>query len=123
MFEPSITELCRRLRRNQPPAEERFWKALKLNRFAGYKFRRQHPITYQSIQGKRNFFIPDFYCADKKLIVELDGKIHNFQKDYDDNRDFVLAQLGLMTIRVSNSELEKSIEAVATRILRALQSR
>jgi very-short-patch-repair endonuclease len=105
MFEPSIIELCRNLRRNQTPSEARLWKRLKAKQFDGYKFRRQHPIIYESRQGIRRFFIPDFYCSERNLIVELDGKIHEFQKDYDDNRDFVLAQLGLKTIRILNEEL------------------
>ena len=123
MFEPSITELCKRLRRNQTPSELRLWKLLKAKRFDGHKFRRQHPIIYQSIQGKINFFIPDFYCSEKNLIVELDGKIHEFQKDYDDNRDYVLSQLGLTTIRILNEELEHSLEEVSTKIFRVLQAK
>ena len=122
MFEPSIIELCRKLRQNQTPSELRLWKRLKAKQFAGYKFRRQHPIIYQSRQGVRSFFIPDFYCAEKKLIVELDGKIHEFQKDYDNNRDEVLAQLGLKTIRILNEELDSGFEGVSDKILFALQS-
>lgn len=123
MFEPSITELCKQLRRNQTPSELRLWKILKAKRFDGYKFRRQHPIIYQSIQGKRSFFIPDFYCSEKNLIIELDGKIHEFQKDYDENRDYVLSQLGLTTIRILNEELEKSLEQVAVKILLTLRAK
>ena len=122
MFEPSITKLCRELRQNLTPSEIRLWKELKAKRFYGYKFRRQHPIIYQSIQGKRSFFIPDFYCAEKKLIIELDGKIHEFQKDYDENRDFVLAQLGLKTIRILNEELQPNMEKVMKKIFEALQT-
>ncbi len=121
MFEPSIIELCRKLRKNQTAAETRLWKALKAKRFSGYKFRRQHPIIYQSIQGKRSFFIPDFYCAEKNLVIELDGKIHEFQKEYDDNRDFILAQLGLKTIRILNDELQPNLDSVSTKIWMALQ--
>ena len=122
MFETSIIELCRKLRQNQTPSELRLWKRLKAKQFAGYKFRRQHPIIYHSQQGVRNFFIPDFYCAENKLIVELDGKIHEFQKDYDNNRDVVLAQLGLKTIRILNEELDMSFEDVSKKIQLALRS-
>lgn len=123
MFEPGITDFCRQLRKNQTPSEVRLWKALKHNRFAGYKFRRQHPVFYQSTEGKKRFFVPDFYCTEKNLVIELDGKIHEFQKDYDDNRDMVLSQLGLKTIRILNGELERSIGAVASKILMELKAR
>jgi very-short-patch-repair endonuclease len=122
MFEPGIIELCRKLRQDQTPSEARLWRRLKAIQFVGYKFRRQHPIIYSSQQGLRKFFIPDFYCAEKLLIIELDGKIHEFQKDYDDNRDLILAQLGLRTIRILNEELEQNIETVFKRILTALQA-
>ena len=121
MFETSITELGKQLRKNQTPSEKRLWKILKAKRFDGYKFRRQHPIIYQSIQGKRSFFIPDFYCSERNLVVELDGKIHESQKDYDDNRDLILSQLGLKTIRILNEELEQNIELVTAKILKHLR--
>ena len=121
MFETSITELGKQLRKNQTPSEKRLWKILKAKRFDGYKFRRQHPIIYQSIQGKRSFFIPDFYCSERNLVVELDDKIHESQKDYDDNRDLILSQLGLKTIRILNEELEQNIELVTAKILKHLR--
>ena len=121
MFETSITELGKQLRKNQTPSEKRLWKILKAKRFDGYKFRRQHPIIYQSIQVKRSFFIPDFYCSERNLVVELDGKIHESQKDYDDNRDLIFSQLGLKTIRILNEELEQNIELVTAKILKHLR--
>ena len=121
MFETSIIELCRQLRQNQTPSEVQLWKRLKAKKFSGYKFRRQHPIIYESRHGIRKFFIPDFYCAERKLIVELDGKIHEFQKDYDDNRDFALAQLGMRTIRILNEEL-RNMDSVLEKISDALQA-
>ena len=123
MFEPSIIALCRKLRENQTPSEIRLWKALRHRRFVGYKFRRQHPIIYESIQRERKFFIPDFYCAEENLVIELDGKIHDFQKDYDENRDEVLATLGLRTLRIKNEELEQGMQTALDKIWTVLQSR
>ena len=61
---PPILAAARELRQPQTPMEQRLWTRLRDRQFSGYKFRRQHPIGY---------FIVDFYCADRKLIVEIDG--------------------------------------------------
>ena len=53
--------------------------------------------------GVYNMIIAD---SQEKLIVELDGKIHEFQKEYDKERDFILNQLGISVIRIKNEELE-----------------
>jgi very-short-patch-repair endonuclease len=108
----SITELCRLLRKNETQSEKLLWLELKGRRFAHFKFRRQHPFIYRNIQGKSSFFIADFYCPKAHLIIELDGKIHEFQKEYDQYRDFVLKQLGLTTIRITNEVLENDMQAV-----------
>ena len=121
MFERSIIELCRQLRKNQTPSELLLWQKLRSRNFSGFKFRRQHPVIYQSIQGRRSFFIPDFYCSEAKLVIEVDGKIHDFQKDYDENRDRILEELGLRTIRIKNEDLKRDLETVALKIVKALQ--
>jgi very-short-patch-repair endonuclease len=121
MFESNVTALCRQLRQNQTPAELRLWAELRNRHLAAYKFRRQHPIIYMSVQGRKSFFIPDFYCSKKKLIIELDGKIHEFQKDYDANGDLVLSQLGLRTLRILNEELEQNPNKVIEKIIAALE--
>ena len=121
MFNTSITHLCRELRKNETPSEKGLWKLLQGRLFANYKFRRQHPFIYQSVQGRKSFFIADFYCPTANLIVELDGKIHDYQKDYDENRDFVLSQLGLTTIRIKNEAFENDCAEVMNKILVYLQ--
>jgi very-short-patch-repair endonuclease len=63
--------ICRDLRKRQTKAEEIFWQAVRNRKFLGNKFLRQHPIFYD-LKGKESFFIADFYCHEKKLIVELD---------------------------------------------------
>jgi very-short-patch-repair endonuclease len=103
----TITQLARELRRNQTAEEDLLWRNLRNRKLNGVKFLRQHPIIYGN--GHRNkplFFIPDFYCAEKKLIVELDGKIHEFQKEYDNNRDNILQELGLKILRIKNEEMQ-----------------
>ncbi|MAB65823.1 MAG: hypothetical protein CL662_03200, partial [Bacteroidetes bacterium] len=65
------------------------------------------------------FYIADFYCAEHKLIVEIDGKVHDYQKDYDRQRTIVLENLGLKVIRFKNEELVNE-ELVFERIMKAI---
>jgi leucyl-tRNA synthetase len=77
---------ARQLRKNMTPEEKLLWKNLRNRKFFGLKFLRQHPIVYDTINNKPLFFVPDFYCAEKRTIIEIDGKIHDFQKEYDKRR-------------------------------------
>ncbi len=106
---------ARQLRRNMTPEEKLLWKNLRARRLNGAKFLRQHPIIYQLHNNRPYYFIADFYCAQKKLVVELDGKIHDFQKEYDQHRDEILKSLGLNVLRIKNAEL-RDVEAVLKRI-------
>jgi leucyl-tRNA synthetase len=103
----TITQLARDLRKNQTDSEKLLWQNLRNRKLNGFKFNRQFPIVYgRNFDGTSLFFIADFYCHEKKLIIELDGKIHEFQKEYDKERDSILNQLGLNVIRIKNEELE-----------------
>lgn len=97
------------------PAEKILWKILRNRRFRGYKFLRQHPIIYDNIESQPKYFIPDFYCTQKKVIIELDGKIHDFQKDYDERREEILINMGLRIIRFKNEEL-KNLNALLKKL-------
>ena len=66
---------------------------------------RQHPVIYQVTIKGPDYFIPDFYCAEKKVVIELDGKIHDFQKDEDEFRENILKDQGLRILRIRNEEL------------------
>ena len=112
----SITEIARELRKNPTPSEKLLWGYLKKRQLQGYKFLRQKPFVHQQRDNERYFFIADFYCAELKLVIEVDGKIHDFQKIYDYQRDLVLNGLGLKVLRIKNEEL-KGIDAVLGRIL------
>jgi leucyl-tRNA synthetase len=102
----SITELARELRRNPTPSEKRLWKYLRKRQFHGFKFLRQKPFIHEEIGNKRYFYIADFYSAELNLVIEVDGKIHDFQKKYDYQRDFVLNGMGLKVIRIKNEDLD-----------------
>jgi len=99
-----IKELTRDFRKNQTEAETKLWDMVRSRKLFGLKFLRQHALTYE-YYGKQKFFITDFYCADKKLVIELDGKIHDRQKDYDQQRDYIMNTLGIRVLRIKNEEL------------------
>jgi len=105
-------ERRRELRKNQTPTEQKLWWQLRGGIF-GVRFKRQH-----SIGG----YILDFYCAEKRLIVELDGEIHNTgeAKEYDAVRDKYFKELGYTSIRFSNKEVETDIRKVIEKILEFL---
>ncbi len=100
--------LARELRKNQTKSEKLFWEKLRNRKFVGLKFTRQHPIYYFK-DGQKRFFIADFFCNQLKLVVELDGRIHEKQKDYDQAREDLLKTKKLIILRFRNEEIEKNI--------------
>ena len=103
-----MLERAKELRRNMTPAEKILWKHLKANKLNGLHFRRQ-----QVVHG----YFPDFYCHQHELIVELDGGIHEFQKEYDAEREVYLMSLGFRIIRFKNEEVMKNLGSVLQKIV------
>ena len=99
-------ELARELRRRSTPAERLLWEELRNRKLNGAKFLRQHPLIYEEDRGRLHFFIADFYCSQHKLVIELDGKIHDYQKDYDRERDIIISKMGLTVVRYKNTETQ-----------------
>ena len=118
---PSITQLCRELRQKQTPTEAKLWNILRNRSFLGKKFLRQYPICVRSVLGKYEYYIPDFYCHEARLVVEADGPVHLYKKEYDNNRDLILASLGLTILRFKNEEIEEDLEKVLERIKQSLR--
>ena len=108
-----MLERAKKLRREMTPAEKKLWKELKANRLNGLHFRRQ-----QVVHG----YFPDFYCHQHELIVELDGGIHEFQKEYDAEREAYLISLGFRIIRFKNEEITKNLKGVLQRIVEECKS-
>ncbi|MDA3812710.1 MAG: DUF559 domain-containing protein, partial [Candidatus Cloacimonetes bacterium] len=77
-----ITQVVRELRKKETLAEKKFWELVRNRQISGKKFRRQYPITFEW-NDKIRYFVADFYCHECKLIIEIDGGIHELQKDYD----------------------------------------
>ncbi len=95
------------LRKNMTPAEKLLWNELRNRKVENCKFRRQHPI---------DIFIADFYCHQKKTVVEVDGEIHNNQKEYDIGRTAEIESFGIMVIRFTNHEIETNIKLAIEKI-------
>ena len=116
----SITNIARELRKNQTPAEKKLWKELRNRKFNGYKFLRQHPIIYDRNTIPNGFMVVDFFCAKKKLIIEVDGKIHESQNLKDQYRDLTALSKGYHILRIKNEEL-KDIKLVLEKISQELE--
>lgn len=116
----SITELARELRKNPTEAEKRLWEILRRKQLKGFKFLRQKPLIYEENYRVKSFFIADFYCSRLKLVIEVDGKIHDYQIHYDKERDNVIAKLGLAVFRIKNEETEYP-DQVRSKILKFIE--
>lgn len=85
------------------------------------KFRRQHPL-FHDILGRETFYIPDFYCHDVRLAVELDGKIHLKQRERDRIRKEIINLLGITVLRFKNEEVENNMDGVLRTLRSAIES-
>ncbi len=105
---------ARRLRREQTDAERLLWGQLRGRRLNGYRFKRQDP---------RAPFIVDFVCAERALVVELDGGQHGEDAAlaYDARRTAMLARDGLRVIRFWNSDVMGNLRGVVETILFELE--
>lgn len=108
-------EFCRNLRANQTESEAIIWEIVRDRKLLGKKFLRQHPIFYDLL-GKESFYICDFYCHELNLIIEIDGKIHDYNRVNDKRRDMIMSLLGLSVLRFKNEEIEKSTSNVIKKI-------
>ncbi|WAC39685.1 endonuclease domain-containing protein [Pedobacter sp. SL55] len=109
-----IFDNAKRLRNTLTDSEALLWNHLK-GKQLGFKFRRQHPIAY---------YIADFYCHEAKLVIELDGSIHN-QPDIlqnDIERQKYLERLGLTVLRFTNDELYNNTNKVLEEINKIIQA-
>lgn len=102
---------ARELRKNMTVSERIFWEELRERKLLGKKFLRQHPL-FCMYEGKSTFFIADFYCHEHKLVVELDGKIHDRQKEQDELRTQLINTKGIRVIRFRNAEVEQRLPKV-----------
>jgi very-short-patch-repair endonuclease len=106
---PRVFSNARKLRDNATEAEDILWSALRNKQLNGYKFRRQHPLS---------FYIADFYCHEFKLVVEVDGGYHQTKKQIllDNRRTADIEFQGLKVIRFTNEEVTIDLPNVLDRI-------
>jgi very-short-patch-repair endonuclease len=108
-----LKEIREELRENYTEAEKLLWKYLR-NKKTGHRIRRQHIIDN---------FITDFVCLSAKVVIEIDGKIHLQQKEYDELRTNTLNEKGYKVIRFTNEEVLSNPEYVAIQIKETLDTR
>jgi very-short-patch-repair endonuclease len=91
------------------PPEVRLWQLLRGSP-AGIKFRRQYAIGP---------YVADFYCPAVRLVIEVDGQIHNFEEQaaHDAKRDTVIATYGVRIERVAAADIMRNASAVASAII------
>ncbi|MBW7466040.1 endonuclease domain-containing protein [Pontibacter aydingkolensis] len=106
---PKLRQVRSRLRSNMTPAEKELWGLLRKRRLGSCKFRRQHSIGN---------YIVDFYCASEKLVIEVDGSVHDTPEAIanDKVRDETLQNLGYKVVRIRNSEVFAQPEQILQRI-------
>ncbi len=94
------------------PPEIGLWQALRSRRVGGARFRRQHPIGP---------WIVDFYCPERRLVIEVDGEGHGLGAiGHDERRDADLALRGVLVIRFAAIDVLREIDGVVTMIEAAL---
>jgi very-short-patch-repair endonuclease len=103
------------LRHTPTDTEQAAWCLLRSIKFKGFKFRRQQPLGP---------YIVDFYCAQRRLVVELDGSVHGqpSQTRRDARRDANLEKMGYRVLRFSNGIVKEVPELFVQKILNAMWS-
>ena len=104
---PEQIENARWLRKEMTGEERKLW----------YEFLRTYPVRFMR-QRPIDRFIVDFYCAQAKLVIEVDGSQH-YEADgiaYDAERSEVLATRGIYVLRVPNNEVRQNFRAVCDQI-------
>jgi len=106
---PELKTRRKKLRSDLTSAEAYLWKELQNKKLDSRKFRRQHSI---------NNYIVDFYCAKEKLIIELDGEVHNnpTAEEYDEKRSAFLGKRGFTVIRFENKMVFDNLPSVLQEI-------
>ena len=102
---------ARQLRAEMTPAERILWRKLRNRRFANAKFRRQQPLDW---------YIADFFCAEARLVIELDGDSHMGKEERDAFRQAYIESHDLRVIRFWNHEVYDELEWVLDCIGRVL---
>ena len=112
ILQKKLHYMAKHLRQNMTQSEKVLWIYLRDKRYFQARFRRQYPIDQ---------YIVDFCCVKKRLIVEVDGLIHEGQKIHDQERDKKIGLYGYSVIRFSNDEVMKYTSSVIEKIQNILK--
>jgi adenine-specific DNA-methyltransferase len=107
-----MVEIARAFRKTPTKGEKILWEALRGKKLDGIKFRRQQPVGY---------FVVDFYNSVYRLVEEVDGPVHESQKEVDHARQEILEELGLVVLRVKSEIVEKNLPMALNTIRTAVQ--
>ncbi len=112
---PTIKQRARELRQRMTPSEQMLWERLQNKQVNGLKFKRQHPFGP---------YIFDFFCSRLKLVIELDGSVHDdpIQRENDAERDAQCHAYGLTVLRFTNDEVFHNLEHVIESIIKISHS-
>jgi very-short-patch-repair endonuclease len=103
-YDKKLTSYACANRKEPSPAENLLWQQiLRSRQFNGHKFLRQKPIGP---------YIVDFYCAELKLVIEIDGDSHAEQVEYDTQRTAFLESHGLRVLRYANRDVLNNLSGV-----------
>ena len=102
-----LRPIVREKRHGPTEAENVLWQHLRRHQLRGLGFRRQHSIGQ---------FIVDFYCKKARLVIEVDGLIHQYQEEEDSIRQQYLESLELKVLRFSNDTVLDNIDEVLKQI-------
>ena len=105
--------LCRELRQKATDAEIIFWGQVRNRKYNNLKFYRQYPLFFD-YNGKETFYIADFYCFEKQIVIEVDGDYHNStsQIEKDRLRTYIINMLGIQVLRFSNKQIIEDLNNV-----------
>ena len=113
-YNKKLVQNAKELRKNMTPEEKHLW----------YDFLKKLPINVRR-QHNIESYIVDFYIAEKKVVIEIDGLQHTSleHKALDEKRDQDLSKWGIKVLRYSNKDINQSFNSVASDILKNLELR
>ncbi len=109
----TLTDLARRLRRNQTDAERFLWSKFRARQLNGARFRRQFPLAP---------YIADFCCEEARLIIEIDGGQHDAGREQDRVRTEFFERRGYRVIRFWNTDVLRNVDGVLEEVTKCLAS-
>lgn len=114
-----IKNASRDLRKNMTNSEKLLWEKLRAKKFNWIKFQKQFCLyVFTENSWLDRYIIPDFYCSEYKLIIELDWSVHDLKEVYrlDKSKEYIIENLWYKVLRFKNEEIVSDIEIVLEKI-------